>query len=238
MAIDALRNIAESAGQLTKARIDLLQNLDLQWKNIFEIIFYPSEITPKSIANSALDTTIASIYTRGIEGISFPSLEYTEINGVKHISGITYPSEVTLTLLEDELGTARNFCQNWLNSIYSPSLPMERVGERGVGIDGFVGTEINNLINTEGHSFYYVFENNQKQSKKNATVILKSKLGIPNLGGWIKLEGLKIKSMEGFEDISHIAGDEPLLIRAVLSIDSAKLITPLGELAQSNFSPL
>lgn len=230
----ALASLPSPTKKTNKIKADFLYTLDLQWKNSFEIIFYPATLGLGSAFTSIADTTIASFHVQGIDGIEFPEIEYTETNGIKHATGISYPEIVTLRLIEGELGIVRNWAQNWVNNIYTPSLPTRRVqsGKKKNQLAGFKekkgdSVSINKDVNTEGKNYYYVFNNNQKDSKKNAIIILKSGTGLPNAGGWIMLEGLKIKHIGGFEEISQ-SSEEPLILSIKMSVDLVKMITPVG----------
>lgn len=218
--INALSSLSNVNGVLTQLRIDLLANIDLQWKNNFEVLFYPHNVNAETIASSALDTVITSLYVQNITGINLPTLEYTDINGIKHLTGITAPEEVTFEFLETDVGLVRLFLQLWSNSIYAPVSPFES-GKISIGSDPLT---INQNVNTEGNSYYYTFKDDQRGAKKNALIILKGTTGLPGIGGWIHLEGLKLKTASGF-DIGQ--GEEgPMLITVPMSVDMIKFIVP------------
>jgi hypothetical protein len=213
--IQGLKSSADISGALTQARVELLTLLDLQWLNNFEVIFYPSSFSALSTIESTLDNTVLSLHLQEISGISFPTLNYEDVNGIKHITGIETPDNITMTFIENDMGTVRIFVQLWFDSIYTPTSPFSQLSALG-----------NTLVNTEGKNYYYLFKNNQTASKKNAVIILKGTSGQPSTGGWIKLEGLKIISASGF-DIGQNS-DEPMIISCSLSVDTVKLITPLS----------
>jgi hypothetical protein len=236
--IHALRRVADVTGILDKARISLLTHLDLQWKNQFEILFMPHYIPATvnksdvalNVANIALDAAIASLHIQNISGIKLPDIEVIDINGIKHVTGITSPDDITMEFIENDLGLVRLFLQRWMNKIYTPMKTYNPV------LDGFQksksaaggGYEVNSNVNSEGTSSYYVFRDNQKAAKKDATIVLKGTTGLPTIGGWIKLEGLKLKSASGF-DIGQ-KEEEPLMITATMSVDMVKFIVPLSTL--------
>jgi len=223
--INNLSRIADIAGTLTKGKIDLLTMLDLQWKNNFEVIFYPAEVSLGSIAGSVLDTVIANLYIQNIQGLNYPTLEYEDVNGIKHLTGITAPEEITMDFLETDIGLVRLFIQTWMNSIYTPVSPFDT---SGISFSAGDALSSSDTVNTEGHSQYYRFKDKQSESKKNAIVILKGTTGLPALGGWIKLEGLRPTTATGF-DISQEDGD-PMIISVPMKIDMLKFIIPLSSL--------
>jgi len=218
--INALSTLSDVNGALTKLRVDLLANIDLQWKNNFEVLFYPSVVDASTIASSAMDTVITSLYVQSITGITLPTLEYTDINGIKHLTGITTPEEVTFEFLETDIGLVRLFLQLWVNSIYVPVSPFES-GKITMGEEPLT---VNQKVNTEGNSYYYTFKDNQIAAKKNALIVLKGTTGLPGIGGWIHLEGLKLKTASGF-DLSQ-SDDAPMLITVPMSVDTIKFIVP------------
>ena len=220
-------------GGLTEKRFISLQNLDLQWMNTFEIIFFPTEIKITSLLNSGVDSLVASLYIKSIEGIEFPKLDTISINGVKHVTGISYPDTITLNLIEDQNGTVRNWCQAWMADIYKPIPPKKKSEGSGGKLDKLKGaaTALAGSLNpfgpsnSDGHSYYYTFSNDQKSSLKNALIIMKTGEGLPSMGGWIKIEGMKLLSIGGFNTLAQNS-EEPLTVSLTLSVNLVKLITP------------
>jgi hypothetical protein len=162
-----------------------------------------------------VDTALATLFVKTIQGIEFPELEYKDVNGIKHVVGISAPEEITMEFRETDIGAVRGFIQGWANDIYTPTLPS---GSSGLG--GLVGT------NTDNHSYYYVFDKDQVKSKKNAIIMIKGALGLPSIGGWITLEGLKLKGATGFEFDQE---SEDIMTPSIdMSVDMIKFVTPLS----------
>ena len=199
---DTIKQIADNTiGILNKGTRTLLELLDPQNKNLFEILLYPKAVESNptdigSLASGALDSTITRLY---IQNINFPFLgiEYETYNELKGTKGVTYPEDGTITFIENELGIVRNYLNRWLKEIIFP------VKEKDA-TSGILRTN-------------YVFTENQEGAKKNAIIMPLTGLGVPSTG-WIKLEGLKYKSMENIE-FSQGATD-PMLITVTLSCDT------------------
>jgi len=238
--IHALRRVADVTGLINRGKFEALTHLDLQWKNQFEILIMPHYIpsAPKLTdmalvaANTALDTAIASLQVQSISGIKLPDIEVIDINGIKHVTGITSPDDITMEFIENDLGLVRLFLQRWMNLIYIPTKKfdpikdgIQKTQQAGKPLDAF---KINDYVNSEGDSYYYVFRDNQRAAKKDATIVLKGTAGLPTIGGWMKLEGLKLKSASGF-DIGQ-KEEEPLTITATMSVDMVKFIVPLASI--------
>ena len=222
--INALSTTADVLGYLNRGRVELLTLLDLQWKNQFEIIFVPQVFNTDTIPNMAIDTAITSLHVQNISGIKLPDIEVIDINGIKHVTGITSPEDVTMEFIENDLGLVRFFLQRWMNLIYTPMVNYDPVKD-GIQKAAGGGFNVNDNVNTEGHSSYYVFRDNQKAAKKDAVIMFKGTTSLPSAGGWMKLDGLKLKSVSGF-DIGQ-KEEEPLMITATMSVDMIKFIVPL-----------
>jgi len=166
-AIRAMKQVIDYAGTLNEANRYVMETLDIQNRNIFEIIFTPASISidPVVIAQSTLDTVITRLHLQSID-VDFNSLEYESADTVKYVTTIVRPESCTLHFIENELGIVRNYIQLWKNSIYT-SIPL----------------------------FGYKFKDNQEACKKNAIVMPLMGSSLPSTG-WVKLEGLKIKGQE------------------------------------------
>ena len=166
-ALRKMKEVIDYAGVLNEANRYVMETLDIQPKNIFEIIFTPAtmSIDPVVIAQSAMDTVITRLHLQSID-IDFNSLEFESADIVKYVSSITRPESCILHFIENELGIVRNYIQLWKNSIYT-YVPL----------------------------FGYRFKDDQEACKKNAIVMPLMGSSIPSTA-WVKLEGLKIKSQE------------------------------------------
>ena len=169
-ALNLLKQSSETLGALNTANKFLMELFDPQFKNIFEIILYPASITASltlegltGVGTAILDTTITRLHLQSIT-LAFKDLEYGDADITKFVKGLVRPTEVTLNLIENELGVVRNYLQYWLNEII-----------------------------VEDPVFGYRFRDNQLASKKNAMIIPQMGTSLPSTA-WVKLEGLKYKS--------------------------------------------
>jgi len=193
---NTIKDIADSTiGNLNKATRYLLDLFDPQNRNLFEIILYPKVFSAETLANSltvATDTVVARLHIQTIT-IPFLSLEYANYNEMKGVQTLIYPETVSITFIETELGVVRNYLNNWVKEIFFPSITL-----------------------TAQES--YVFMDNQEASKKNALIVPLMGIGIPNPGGFIKLTGLKFKSIDDLT-FGHGEGD-PMIITATFSVEN------------------
>ena len=215
--LDTKIDIARVAGKLNKFNAQTLLNVDFQALNNFNVIFYPTSFSFTAIKDSVIDTALATLFVKNIQGLAFPELEYKDINGIKHVVGISAPEEVTMEFRETEIGAVRDFVQRWSDSIYTDTLPSNTPSLQFAGSTRF---------NTDEHSYYYVFNSNQIQSKKNAIIMIKGSMGLPSIGGWILLEGLKLKGASGMEFDQE--SEDIMDITVDMSVDMIKFVTPLS----------
>jgi hypothetical protein len=191
-ALNTLKNTVDTAGYVNEASRFLLELLDLQYKNIFEIILYPEHLTENlsisTIGTALLDSTIAKLYIQSIS-LPFKKLEYESADIVYFVKNITKPTDCTISFIENDVGIVRSYLKSWQREI--------------IVSDPFFG---------------YRIRNNQLQSKKNAVILPQSGSQIPSPNGTIKMEGLKFKEIADIT-MGHNES-EPMLIEATFSIDN------------------
>jgi hypothetical protein len=193
---NTLKKGSEALGTLNTANKLLIELFDPQFKNVFEVILYPADLTsnvsPTSIGTTALDAIITRLYLQSISP-SFKEIEYGDADITKFIKGLIRPTTVTITFIENEQGTVRSYLKSWLEEIV-----------------------------VEDPLFGYRFKDNQMASKKNAIIMLQQGFGLPSLP-WVRLEGLKYQSQES-QTFGH-GETEPMIIGATFSVDNVKWST-------------
>lgn len=191
--IRTFKKVADVAAiPLNVAPKTILQLMDPQNKNNFEIIMYPEKPTLSNALTIASDALVSKIYIRSLT-IPFISLEYESYNEMKGVSNIVYPEEVLITFLEDETGIVRNHLDKWMKSIVFPNLA-------GGG---------------------HLFADDQDKSKRTAIIVPMTGTAIPSailFNGWIKMSGLKLKSI-GDLSLGHEEQDI-MLLEANFAVDS------------------
>lgn len=187
---------SEAVGQFNESTRRLLDLLDPQQKNLFEMVIYPANIgvsNPLSALSAGMDLLVYKLYLQTMT-IPFASLEYARADKIQYVTNIIPPEEVSFTFIEDEKGTVRTYVDKWMNEIYQePTLPM--------------------FSNTNS----WEFKANQEGANKNAMITLQQGSGIPSLT-LLKLEGLKYKSMADIT-LGHGEGD-PLYIEVTCKVDN------------------
>ena len=193
-AFNILKEGSETLGNLNTANKFLMELFDPQFKNIFEIIIYPADLSASlslegitNIGTAALDTTITRLHLQSISS-PFKSIEYGDADITKFPKSLIKPEEITLNLIENELGIVRNYLQYWLNEIV-----------------------------VENPTFGYVFRSNQLASKKNAMIIPQMGTSLPSTA-WVKLEGLKYKT-QASQTFGH-GETEAMIIEVTCSVDN------------------
>lgn len=226
-----MANPIDSAyGTLNEAQMALMELLNPQWMNIFEILIYPQDLlgtatggVETSVADKAIDAAMAAIDTviarLHIQKMSIPQTKfvYESFNGMKHIKDVEHPENITITFIENEFGLVRNYLQYWMKSIADVNL-WKTNDVKSLAALG------NNRNIDPALSFSYVFNDNQQKSKRNAKIFPQMKNGLPSTGGFIQLEGLKYESIENME--FDQASGEPMLITATFAVDIVTLVTP------------
>jgi hypothetical protein len=195
------KKVADAFGVINQATRAVLDLIDPQQKNVFEIIMTP-EVPPnlrgtegiglaKQIALTALDTAICTFYVQNLE-IPFNSLEYGRFDYLQAITDMTYADECTITFLETELSIVRMFLKNWMDLSFQRDL--------------FHGG--------------YIFEDNQYLARKKAIIIPQSRTGLPNTV-WIEIRGMRFKSIEPFAFDQQSA--DPMIISCTFACDEIYL---------------
>lgn len=193
--------ISKGTGFLNQSSKFLLESLDFQNRNIFEILLYPKSVESNpsdlaSLGSAALDSIIAKLYIQSIDVpmLGLTSESYNELKGTKDIE---YPTGCSITFIETEAGIVRNYLNNWLKEIVFPVYETDATS-------GILRTN-------------YVFTENQEGAKKNAIIIPLTGVGLPSTG-WVKLEGLKYEKIENL--VFSQSEAEPMLITCSFSVDS------------------
>jgi hypothetical protein len=199
MGVLDVKRIADSTfGNLNKGVKRILEVFDTQNKNMFEIVLYPAPPkkfgigTLKTLGLGALDSTLTKIYVQSIS-CPFLKFEYESYQEVKEIKDLTYPEQMSITFVENELGFVRLYIKKWFEQI--------------VKVDS-----------KDPNS--YVFQANQAGAKKNGAVIPLMGTGLPSLP-LIKFYGLKPMGIQDIE-FSQAEGD-PMLITVDFSVDNVWL---------------
>jgi len=210
--IQGAKKAKEIAGIPNMLQRELMEMLDPQCKNLFEVLLYPANFSsdPKVIAHSIMDTLVARLHIQNIN-VPFFGLEYERANWEKYVKDVTQPDEMSMTFIENEESVMRNYLQAWINQVVVAS--------------SFLGNTVPySTTPFSGDAKYnYVFSKNQYKSKKNAKIFLKMGSSLPSLA-YIQVEGLKFKSMSAW-DIGHDQ-EEPLRIECTFAIDNAYVIAP------------
>lgn len=219
--INGLKTVADTYGVLNEAQLVLMNLLDPQWKNAFEVLLYPQAFDFTNLASwamAAIDTVVARLH---VMHLSFPHIEfeYADVNGMKHVVGIKHPEEITMSFVENDLGLVRNYLAYWYNQIAKPMSLLDVTGLQGQTLTRafFQGASIDPAL-----SFSYVFKDKQQASKRNMKFIPQMGTGIPSTA-WLQVEGLKLKGIDNWE-MGHDAGDEPLIITATFSVDVVRIM--------------
>lgn len=198
MSIGGIETVSGGYNQSTKR---LLELLDPQQKNLFEMLIFPSNIgisDPLQFLSANLDAIVSKLYIQTMQ-IPFASLEYARADKFQYVTNIIPPDEVTFTLIENEAGIVRTYIDTWVNEIYTEPI-------------------LSSFTNTTS----WEFKANQAGSEKNALIILQTGQGVPSMGV-IKMEGLKFKNIGGIT-IGHSEGD-PLLIELTCKVDNVFWMT-------------
>ena len=190
---NTLKSGSEALGALNTANKLLIELFDPQFKNVFEVILYPADLTSNltlaGAGTAVLDTIITRLHLQSISP-AFKEIEYGDADITKFIKGLVRPTTITINFLENEKGVVRTYLQSWLNEIV-----------------------------VEDPLFGYRFKDNQLASKKNAIIMLQQGFGIPSFP-WVRLEGLKYQSQES-QTFGHGETD-PLIIATTFSVDNVK----------------
>lgn len=193
-----------------RTNVEKLAKLDLQQKNKFKVIMFPSADsffgsggigagTVSALAGSALalaGNVVTSLYLQSITLPASFTIEYEEISKVP--KGLVKPEQVTMTFLEDEKGTVWRYLQTWRKTIAYVA-PLKGAGNYPTF--GAAASAINTFLSAESE---YVFADNQLASERIA-ILLPGKASDSTLTYGtakfprIMMYGLKFK---GIEDIT------------------------------------
>lgn len=190
-----------ATGAINRGAINLMYLFEPQFRNQFEVMFIPQYTrrlshNPLDLITSAFNQPAETAITSfNLQSINVPQIgfEYERRQEKRFIKDIVHPDNVVMTFIEEERGFVKAFIAGWIKDIVT-RLP-----------DGS-----------------YVFMDNQQQSKKDAIITLKGGLGAPSalqLGGWIKLEGLKFESVDE-QSLEQSAGDAQMF-SVTFSLDNA-----------------
>ena len=223
--------IDKAYGSLNEAQMSLMEFLNPQWMNIFEILIYPQNLfsgsdyssglsgageVARDAAMAAMDTVIARLHVQKMP-IPQTKFVYESFNGMKHIIDVEHPENITITFIENEFGLVRNYLQYWMKSIADVNL-WKTNDVKSIAAEG------NNMNIDPALSFSYTFNDDQQKSKRNAKIFPQMKNGLPSTGGFIQIEGLKYEGIENIE--FDQASGEPMLITATFAVDIVSLVTP------------
>lgn len=191
-----------------RTNVEKLAKLDLQQKNKFKVIMFPSYDSffsaggrgvPTAIVGAALalkGNEVTSLYLQSITLPASFTIEYEEVSKVP--KGLVKPEQVTMTFLEDEKATVWRYLQTWRKTIAYVA-PLKGEGKfPGAGVGA---TAINTFLSAESE---YVFADNQLASERIA-ILLPGKASDSTLTYGtakfprIMMYGLKFK---GIEDIT------------------------------------
>jgi hypothetical protein len=171
---------------LDKQNIQKLVNMDLQQKNKLKLFLLPTQEGFSPTAGGALGSALALlgnyVTTLYIQSIDIPGGLKIETDDVsKRSKSIVRPDDVTMTFLEDEVGTVWRYLQTWRKSIayVAPT-------------KGLIGTLFSSNVE-------YVFADNQESSERIGIIILQSGKKQGYKFPRIMLYGLKFKGFENLQ---------------------------------------
>ncbi len=211
MSYNTKKAIVEGIGRAVhSSAISFMQLFDPQFKNKFEIIFYPYSISVSGVLSAGADTLITKYH---IQTLTIPTIkfEYDSANEKKYIKNVLFPEEVSMTFIENEEGVVRNWLDSWEKDI--ASLKSDTMAS---------------MLPGSNDKSQYVFKDNQNASKKNALITLKTGGGLPSPGGIVLMEGLKFKGVNDYT-IGQNESD-PLLIECTFAVDLVRMKTIAGSL--------
>jgi hypothetical protein len=197
--VNTLKKNADLLSLPTLAAKELLALFNPQNKNLFEMVILPENLSLSNVGWAVLDTAMTTVYVQSID-MGFFEVEYTRYNHEQVASGIEFPEDISINFIENEESFVRLYLQKWM---------AETVALRT--FSGIPGD--------------YVFADNQDGAKKTALIIPQMTTGAPSVC-WIKLTGLRFKSMEAW-DLSQESG-EPLYIKVKCAVDNVQLYSPLS----------
>ncbi|MCP4650360.1 MAG: hypothetical protein GY853_09825 [PVC group bacterium] len=196
---ETIRKTVEAVGVINKGQRYLMELMDPQNKNTFEILFTPNSLggsvieVAKVLARSARDTLIARLHIQtlsfGFDGIQFESADVAT-----YAKMMERANEVTITFVENDLAFVRNYIIDWQEDV----------------------AEFDTYTNK------YIFKENQEFAKRNCKIFLQMGTMVPS-PGWITLHGLRPQKI-GDVTIGH-GETEPWMMEVTFSTDYNKLET-------------
>lgn len=178
----------------------------------FEILIYPEVLFKSSTTNMSAKDKVklagenikitASIaksvlifrqYLYAINDIPMVGYDFQRVGGKQYIKDTVYPEEFSCTFLENQQGSVKGFLREWQDLIAT--------------------------YDETSRDYYY--NDNQQISKKHAVIMPQNTDMIPG-GEWIKIDGMKIKTVTGIT-YDHAQGDNEL-ITATFSADNIRFI--------------
>jgi hypothetical protein len=201
------KQTADTAAIGMKADRIFYANMSLQSKCSFEILLMPEinsessfETKIKQGLMGAKDLLIGRYYLYAIQDLPITGFEYIRYGGLQGIKDMIYPDSFTVTFLEDGIGSVKGYLRNWIDKIAT----------------------YNELTRD------YVFNDDQSLSKKQAIIMPIQSDALPSTE-WIKIDGMKIKSVTGL-GYDHASGENEI-ITAEFACDGIRLIgLSLGDL--------
>jgi hypothetical protein len=183
--INAYKKVVDYSALVFNSDYILKTHISMQEKCLFEILFMPesfSSITsPLSLALDVLGVLVVRLYLYSINDIPLIGMDYQRVGGKQALKDAIYPDGFSATFIEDEMGTVKTYFSKWLD-----------------------------LIATyDSSSREYYFNDNQDASKRTAIIIPQQRDVLPSIQ-WIKIDGIKIKTVSGFE-FDHSSGEQQLL---------------------------
>jgi hypothetical protein len=208
-----------------KNNIQKLAKLDLQQKNKFKVIMFPSYdsffdsggfTNVSAIGGAALafaGNVVTSLYLQSITLPASFSIEYEEISKVP--KGLVRPEQISMTFLEDEKGTVWRYLQLWRKTIAYVA-PVKASGDSSFSAG--VKSAINTVLSADSE---YVFADNQLASERIA-ILLPGKATDSTLTYGtakfprIMMYGLKLKGIEDLTFSNEEGGN--LMYNATFSV--------------------
>jgi len=155
---------ADINSKTDKGTAKLLELLNPQNKNKFEMLVYPASSRGVLSASTYLDEKIYKFYVQTLD-IPFLTITYEMANEKKYIKELTYPENITLTFFEDEGGTVRKYIKSLMDDIAVWDYDRQS----------------------------WMFRDDQLAAKKNAKILLQNGVtGITE--GWVDIRGMKFSN--------------------------------------------
>jgi len=197
--IKGMKAALDVAGYVNQGQKYLMELLDPQNKNIFEIIFTPNSMGDDPVewekisARLARDTLITRLHIQSMS-FGFDGIEFASADKKTYAKSMERANEVTMTFIENDLAIVRNYMVDWQEDV--------------VAFDPITKA--------------YVFKQNQEFAKRNCKIFLQMGSMVPS-PGWIILDGLRPKKI-GDVTIGH-GETEPWFMEVTFSTDFIKLET-------------